>query len=83
MYNRWDNRAKELYEDLTSRGSRRTKNGTAVSGSSGGYWNGAAYRGMKQNLREAQRNMKRIRMEAKAAGHTISKSNYETVQVSY
>ena len=49
----------------------------------GGYWNGAAYRGMKQNLREAQRNMKRIRMEAKAAGHTISKSNYETVQVSY
>jgi len=38
---------------------------------------------MKQNLREAQRNMKRIRMEAKAAGHTISKSNYETVQVSY
>ena len=83
MYNRWDNRAKELYEDLTSRGSRRTKNGTAMSGSSGGYWNGAAYRGMKQNLREAQRNMKRIRMEAKAAGHTISKSNYETVQVSY
>lgn len=83
MYNRWDNRAKELYEDLTSRGSRRTKNGTAVSGSSGGYWNGAAYRGMKQNMREAQRNMKRIRMEAKAAGHTISKSNYETVQVSY
>ena len=83
LYSRWDNRAKELYEDLTSRGTRRTRRGEAVSGSNSGYWNGAAYRNMKHNLRDAQRNMKRIRMEARAAGHDLPQSSYETVQVSY
>lgn len=83
MYDRWDRRAKELYEDLTSRGSRTSRGGKASSGSAGGYWKGSAFSSLKQNLRDAQKNMRRIRGEARQAGHNIPQSTYETVQVSY
>ena len=83
QYDRWERRAKDVYEGLTKFGSRTKKGGKNVSGTSGGSWNGPSYVSLKKNLRDSQFNMKKIRNEAKRAGHSIPQSQYETVTVSY
>lgn len=83
QYDRWDARAKDLYEGLTKFGSRTKKGDKHTSGTSGEFWNSPSYVSLKKNFRDSQFNMKKIRNEAKRAGHTIPKSQYETVTVSY
>jgi len=83
MYQRWERNAKSNYESLTRAGVRVKKNGNDVSGSSGGSWRPQNYTGLKQNLRRAQSEMRKIRQEARRYGHNIPQSNYETVTVSY
>lgn len=82
-YQRWERNAKSVYESLTMMGTREKRNGQDEHGSAQGTWNHASYSGMKRNLRTAQREMKKLRMQARKDGYNISPSNYETVTVSY
>jgi hypothetical protein len=83
IYDRWERTAKSAYESLTRAGTRNKQNGKDVSGSNGGYWNSQNYVGLKQNLRNAQSEMRKTRQEARRKGININQSNYETITVSY
>lgn len=83
IYARWERNAKSNYDSLTRAGVRAKQNGKDVGGSSGGSWRPQNYTGLKQNLRNAQNEMRKIRQEARRYGHNIPQSNYETVTVSY
>jgi uncharacterized protein YukE len=83
IYDRWERTAKSAYESLTRAGTRTKQNGKDVSGSNSGYWSSQNYVGLKQNLRNAQAEMRKTRQEAKRKGININQSNYETVTVSY
>lgn len=84
-YARWTKTAKSHYETLTHSGFRvvdekteKDKGGTAA-----GTWSKSKFDGIKMNLRKAQREMQKIRQEARRAGYTIEKSEYETINVSF
>jgi uncharacterized protein YukE len=83
IYDRWERTAKSAYESLTRAGTRTKQNGQDVSGSNNGYWKSQNYVSLKQNLREAQAEMRKTRQEARREGININQSNYETVTVSY
>lgn len=83
LYKRWENNAKSNYDSLTRAGVRAKQNGKDVGGSAGGSWRPQNYTGLKQNLRNAQSEMRKIRQEARRYGHNIPQSNYETITVSY
>lgn len=83
QYSRWERNAKSCYESLTLLGTRVQKNGKDSSGSANGSWGAGSYVGMKKNLRNAQREMQKVRREAQRHGISIPQSEYETVTVSY
>lgn len=85
MYRRWEARAKDSYETLTRAGIRvkNKKTGDDIRGNTAGEWNSAHYASLKSNLRQAQDEMRKIRVEARSDGYTIMQSNYESVSVSY
>lgn len=83
QYDRWANNAQSVYNSLTLTGSKTKTNGKYTSGNTNQLYSGPNYVSLKKNLRDAQYNMKRIRQEARRAGHDIPKSEYETVTVSY
>lgn len=83
IYKRWENNAKSNYDSLTRAGIRAKQNGKDVGGSAAGSWRPQNYTGLKQNLRNAQNEMRKIRQEARRYGHNIPQSNYETITVSY
>lgn len=81
MYDRWNREAESCYRGLTRAGTRTKQGGKYTSGTAEGGWRPQNYVGLKQNLRNAQREMKRIRHEAKRDGYDLPKSNYETITV--
>ncbi len=83
LYSKWENNAKSNYDSLTRAGATVKKNGKDVGGTAAGAWRPQNYTGLKQNLRHAQSEMRKIRQEARRYGHNIPQSNYETVTVSY
>lgn len=83
QYRMWEQRAISNYNSLTNLGVRIKRNGKDVGGLNGQSINGGNYTVQKQQLREAQREMKNIRNKARNRGITIPKSNYEDVVVGY
>lgn len=85
MYANWERRAKQNYESLTTTGFRVVDDKTKknVGGSTSQGMSGGNYTLQKKSLREAQREMKRIRTKAEKAGIKIPKSEYEDVVVVY
>lgn len=83
IYQKWEARAKDAYDSLTLMGTKVTSKKGDKSGSGGGFWKGSNYVGLKQNLRDAQRQMRHIRSEASSKGFNIPQSKWETATVSY
>ena len=83
QYQNWERRAKSAYNSLVNTGIRVTKNGKNVGGTNGQSLNGGNYVRQKQLLREAQNEMKNIRVKAGKKGINIPQSEYETVIVKY
>ena len=83
MYRRWENNAESNYNSLTLLGSDYKSKSGDRSGSNGASYKGSTYVGLKQNLRNAQRQMKHIRAEAASKGVKIPQSKWETAQVKY
>lgn len=77
-------KAEAHYNSLTNLGvsvnNRKTgkKSGSAAQGMNSGN-----YTMMKKSLREAQQQMKNIRLKAQKAGIVIQQSSWETATVSY
>lgn len=85
LYSNWERRAKSNYESLTNLGTNLKVNGRDVSGTTGGvgHLSQSNYTLQKRYLREAQKEMSRIRRNAAKAGVVIPQSQWETVSVSY
>lgn len=83
QYNMWAKRAESNYKSLTNLGySAKSKSGNR-SGGTLQSMNSGSYISMKSSLREAQREMQRIRREAARNGVTIQQSSWETATVKY
>lgn len=82
-YQRWENRAKQNYHSITNLGVRVKKNGKDAGGTTAQSMSGPNYVNMKKALREAQREMAKIRKEAAKKGISIQKSEYEEINVKY
>jgi hypothetical protein len=82
-YAEWERRAEQAYTSLTRNGTRTKKNGAYVKGSTDEKKNGILYSEEQESLRQAQKQMSWWREQARKAGYTLKKSNYETVTVSY
>lgn len=83
QYNMWTKRAESNYNSLTNLGySTKSKSGKR-SGGTLQSMSGGNYVLMKKNLRDAQREMRRIRYEAARQGVTIQQSSWETATVNY
>lgn len=83
QYKQWEERAMMNYNSLTNIGTQVKKKGKDMEGSTGQGMSPSNYVKMKNLLREAQREMRRIRSEAGKQGIIINKSNYEDISVSY
>lgn len=87
MYSRWERNAQSAYNSLTAAGVKvkKKKNGTETDegGSALGSWGQANFNGMKQEMRQAQNEMRKIRQEARKAGYNIPQSQYENINVSF
>ena len=83
QYNRWANLAQRHYNSLTTTGYRaKSKNENRSGGTLTGM-SSSNYTFQKKSLREAQREMRKIREEARKNGITIQQSTWETAAVSY
>lgn len=81
QYRRYERLAESAYNSLTTLGTRYSNNGQ-TSGTTGNRSNvGGNIVTLKRNLRDAQRNMQRIRNEAAQHGITIAQSSWETATV--
>lgn len=85
MYARWTRVAQSAYSSLTAAGVkvRNKRTGKDKEGSAAGTWSPGHYTGMKQEMRKAQREMRKTRQEALRAGYNIQKSEYEDINVSF
>lgn len=85
VYAHWAKAAKSNYEALTHDGIRVIDKKTEKDegGTAAGTWRKSNFDGIKMNLRKAQREMRKIRQEARRVGYTIEQSEYETINVSY
>lgn len=83
QYQRWERSAQGSYNALTNTGYKVKKDGKYVSGSTVQSWGISNYSKMKQLLREAQREMRKIRAKAAKKGINIPKSEYEDVQIKW
>ena len=83
QYQNWERRAKANYDSLVKLGySVKDKKGNRTGGT-GQRISSSNYTQMKKFLREAQREMQKIRLKAAKAGVSIQKSNWETATVDY
>lgn len=83
-YARWERLAESHYNSITNLGISVVTDDKA-SGTSGGSGHvlPSNYTAMKKSLREAQNEMRKIRMEAQRAGINIPQSKWETATVAY
>lgn len=79
LYDGWERRAKECYELLTNSGYRTMDEDGKMKG---GSTVRSQYVRRQQLLREAQREMQKVRSEALRDGITLVKSQYEDASVS-
>ncbi len=82
-YNRWANLAERHYNSLTNLGYRVKHNDGRRSGGTLSSMSGSKYVQMKKSLRDAQREMQRIRRKASQNGVAITPSTWETATVGY
>lgn len=83
LYQQWERRAQSNYNSLTNLGSRVRNNDGDRSGSTGQSMSSSNYTRMKKALREAQNEMRKIRLQAARAGVSIAQSKWETATVGY
>lgn len=83
LYQQWEQRAQANYNSLTNLGYQMRNNNGQQSGGTGRSMSNSNYTRMKKALREAQREMRNIRMKAAKAGINIAQSRWETATVDY
>lgn len=83
LYQQWERRAQSNYNSLTNLGSRVRDNEGNRSGSTGQSMGSSNYTRMKKALREAQNEMRKIRLQAARTGVSIAQSKWETATVGY
>ena len=83
QYDTWARRAESNYNSLTNLGYSTTRKDGSKRGGTLQSMNGGNYVQMKKNLRDAQREMKRIRNAAARNGVTITASPWESATVGY
>lgn len=83
QYDMWARRAESNYNSLTNLGYSATSRKGNKSGGTLQSMSGSNYVQMKKNLRDAQREMQRIRRNAARSGVTIQQSPWETASVRY
>ena len=84
MYDNWARRAEANYNSLTNLGyDAKSKSGKHSGSSGSGKVSGGNYVKMKKSLREAQKEMSKIRQKAAKNGVHIQKSQWEDATVSY
>lgn len=83
QYDMWARRAESNYNSLTNLGYSATSKKGNKSGGTLQSMSGSNYVQMKKNLRDAQREMQRIRRNAAHNGVTIQQSPWETASVRY
>ena len=83
QYSNWARRAESNYNSLTNLGLRHKKDGKDDGGTTGQGMSSSNYTMQKKALREAQNEMKRIRQKANKQGISITKSEYEDIEVKY
>lgn len=82
QYRRYERLAESHYNSLTALGNQYRNNNGDISGTTGNRSNiGGNITTLKTNLRQAQKDMARIRNEAAREGVHISQSRWETVSV--
>lgn len=83
-YRRWEKRAEDIYKTLTIGGSRSSSD-SGIKGTVGGdmFTTGGSYTSLKMDFNNAQKEMRRVRNEASAAGINISPSQWETATINY
>lgn len=83
QYAKWESLAERHYNSITNLGIkvRDTKGNRA--GSTLQSMGGGRYVQMKQQFREAQRQMRNTRLNAKTKGFTIAQSKWETATINY
>lgn len=79
QYRRWEGLAQRHYNSLTNTGLR-VSSSTKESGTSGSI-SSSNYNMQKKALRDAQREMQRIRTKAAQSGVNITQSRWETASV--
>lgn len=83
QYSRWESIAERHYNSITNTGFRaRDKQGNRGGGAMQGM-NSGNYVQMKKSFRDAQRQMRNIRNDAKRHGVTITQSKWETATITY
>ncbi len=83
QYSRWERIAERHYNSITNTGIRvRDKQGNR-GGSAMQGMNSGNYVQMKKSFRDAQRQMRNIRNDAKRHGVTITQSKWETATIVY
>lgn len=83
LYQQWEQRAQANYNSLTNLGYQMRNNNGQQSGGTGRSMSNSNYTRMKKALREAQNEMRNIRVKAARAGITIAQSRWETATVNY
>ena len=83
QYSRWESIAERHYNSITNTGFRArdkqgNRGGSAMQGTNSGN-----YVQMKKSFRDAQRQMRNIRNDAKRHGVTITQSKWETATIAY
>lgn len=83
QYSKWESIAERHYNSITNTGFRvRDRQGNRGGGAMQGM-NSGNYVQMKKSFRDAQRQMRNIRNNAKRHGVTITQSKWETATISY
>ena len=82
-YQNYESVVQSWYNNLTAGGVRSIDEKGDVSGKTVGDMVGGTYVTSKKGMIEAQRNMKRVRLEAKKQGVQIAQSKWETATAGY
>ena len=83
MYSLWERSAERAYNSLTALGASITYSDGSKEGSTLGSWSSSDYTRLKQDLRNAQSEMRAVRSEASRDGYHITPSHWETATVGY
>ena len=83
QYKKWENTAERHYNSITNLGYRAKDKNNNRSGGTLSSMNGGNYVRMKQQFRDAQRQMRNIRINARNKGINIPQSKWETATIVY